>query len=208
LSAPGSRLQHYLAGRLLAHAQSVMPPGRAAWAHAMRNELGQFKSGREALRWAAGCVVAGYYERFRVMKIGTSTVSRAILVLEMLLCFAPLTWLCVFVVANLHRMQGDGLLGEGLLDLSLAALGPIGLIVAFRTIFLDRPSLNRFAALALCVIATWTLLAYSLHVLAAAGGSAGDWWREFVLIALLPAVGIAHLSYLGLHQSGNCRNTS
>jgi hypothetical protein len=102
----------------------------------------------------------------------------------------------------------DGLLGEGMMDLSLAALGPIGLIVAFRTIFLDRPSLNRVAALALCVIATWTLLAYSLHVLAAAGGSAGDWWREFVLIALLPAVGIAHLSYLGLHQSGNCRNTS
>lgn len=117
-------------------------------------------------------------------------ISRWILVLEMLCCFTPLTLLCIAVLANLGRMQGMA----GILALTVAAAGPIGLIVAFKVVLLNRPSLTKFAMAGLCILAAWTGLAYFLHILAE--GEPARAWREFVLIALLPALGIVHLLYL------------
>jgi hypothetical protein len=51
----------------------------------------------------------------------------------MLCCFTPLTLLCIAVLANLGRMQGKA----GMLALTVAAAGPIGLIVAFKVVVLN-----------------------------------------------------------------------
>jgi len=203
MSGTDSAFCRRIARHLAAHAKTVLPHGREEWAQAMRNEIEQLTGGGAALRWALGCVLTSYSERLRSMKIANPVVSRWVLALEMLVCFTPLTLLCLAVIANLGRMQG-----AGVLYLSVAAVGPIGLMVAFKTVVLNRPAINRFIAVALCIMATWTVLAYSLSILAHSGGSAGDWWREFVLIALLPALGIAHLVLLGLHQAGKYRHTS
>jgi hypothetical protein len=41
----------------------MLPPERLIWAQAMSNELDHIEGDFEALRWAAGCVVASYMER-------------------------------------------------------------------------------------------------------------------------------------------------
>jgi hypothetical protein len=181
---------------LATHAENVLPRVRADWAKAMCNEVHHISSNRAALTWALGCVFASYKERMRTMMIGSSRVSRWVLILEMLFCFTPLTLLCLAVLANLGRMQGQ----EGILALTVAAAGPIGLVVAFKIIVLKRPSLTKLATAALCVLAGWTVFAYSLQVIAE-GGPVHEWWRNFVLIALLPALGVAHLIYLASAES-------
>lgn len=127
---------------------------------------------------------------------GNPKISRWVLTLEMLCCFTPLTLLCLVVLANLGRIQG----AEGAFALTVAVAGPVGLIVAFKIVVLSRPILTRLAVAALCTLAAWVVLAYSLELLAE--GQAVGYWRDFVLIALLPAFGIAHLLYLASH-SGN-----
>jgi len=123
-------------------------------------------------------------------------ISRWVLIFEMLCCFTPLTWLCLAVLANLGRMDGK----MGLVSLTVAATGPIGLIVAFKLIVLNRRRLTKYAMAVLCILAAWTALAYSLQL--SAGSEPAQYWREFVLIALLPAVGVAHLIYLAKHPVG------
>jgi hypothetical protein len=156
----------------------------------MRNEVQHIPGNQAAVMWALGCVFASYLERMRTMVGSNLRISRWVLVLEMLCCFTPLTLLCVAVLANLGRMQG----AAGMLALTVAAAGPIGLVVAFKVVVLKRPSLTKFAMAALCILAAWTGLAYSLHILAE--GEPAHAWREFVLIALLPVLGIVHLVYL------------
>jgi hypothetical protein len=180
----------HVAVRLAGHAEKALPPCRADWAKAMRNEIHHISGNRAPLIWALGCVFASYRERVRAMIETNPRISRWVLVLEMLCCFTPLTLLCLATVANLGRMQGN----TGILALTVAATGPIGLIVAFKVVVLNRPSLTKLATAAVLILAAWTGLAYSLHILAE--GQLANAWREFVLIVLLPALGIFHLVYL------------
>jgi TRAP-type C4-dicarboxylate transport system permease small subunit len=156
----------------------------------MRNEVQHISNNHAALKWALGCVFASYRERLRTMIARNPRISRWVLVLEMLVCFTPLTWLCLATFANLSRMEGK----TGIVALTVAAAGPIGLVVAFKVVVLNRPSLTKLAMAALCILAAWTGLTYSLQLLAEP--EPASHWREFVLIALLPALGIAHLLYL------------
>ena len=55
---------------LMAHASRVLPPARAAWGEAMKNELGHIENDFEAVKWAAGCVAAGYLERSNERSFG------------------------------------------------------------------------------------------------------------------------------------------
>ncbi len=135
------------------------------------------------------------------MNADNPRISRWVLVLEMLFCFTPLTWLCLATFANLGRMEGT----TGMVALTVAAAGPIGLIVAFKVVVLNRPSLTKFAMAALCILAAWTGIAYALQILAEADPA--GLWREFVLIALLPALGIAHLLYLATHPANKLAAT-
>jgi hypothetical protein len=68
MTARASRLRR-VASALMAHAADVLPPARSPWADAMRHELHHIESDLEALTWAAGCVLASYVERSRVMDI-------------------------------------------------------------------------------------------------------------------------------------------
>lgn len=135
------------------------------------------------------------------MIMGNARVSRWVLAVEMLLCFAPLTLLCLAVFANLGRMEGK----QGILALTVAAAGPIGLVAAFKAVVLNRASLNKIAVAALCVLVAWTALAYSLQI-RADNAPVGEWWRDFVLIALLPVLGVAHLVYLATRSIKRASN--
>ncbi|HWU56833.1 MAG TPA: hypothetical protein VN175_15080 [Rhizomicrobium sp.] len=48
---------------LMRHAAYVMPSGGLDWGSAMQNEMQAIEDDRTALRWAIGCVIAGYNER-------------------------------------------------------------------------------------------------------------------------------------------------
>jgi hypothetical protein len=189
-----------LAVWLAAHAAQVLPLRRADWASAIRNEVHHITGNQAALRWAVGCVFASYFERMRTMIESTQRISRWVLVVEMLCFFTPLTLLCFAVLGNLNLMTGQ----EVILGLTGAAAGPAGLIIAFKIVVLNRPSLTKSAMTTLAILAVWTLFGYSLQLLSQ--GGVDHWWsfwREFVLIALLPAIGSAHLIYLASRSARN-----
>ncbi len=45
------------------YAGTILPPSRSPWAEAMKNELHHIENDSEAVRWAAGCVIASCIER-------------------------------------------------------------------------------------------------------------------------------------------------
>jgi len=49
------------------HAAQVMPQGEMGWGQAMQNECEAVENDQKALRWAVGCVFAGYWESSNAM---------------------------------------------------------------------------------------------------------------------------------------------
>lgn len=179
----------------LAHqSRRALPAHRAEWADAMRNELQYISSDFAALQWALGVLFASCLERIRVMNAESFRLPRWLLSLEMLLCFVPLTFFAAVLVVVLVR----GLMPPGFafLNLSAAAVGPVGLAVAFRMIVLGRIALGKGTIFALGLLAAWTVVAFSSLPIRG-NGPIGEWWREYILIALLPAAGAAHLMIIG-----------
>ena len=197
---PPSTFARRVAEQLAAHARNVMPRERGDWARAMRNEIEHVPHDRQALLWAIGCVVASYLERSRTMEVGTFRISRLVLAVEALVCFFPLTWM----FGALASRGAYGFTGPLPMDawfftmLSVAAIGPIGLVVAFKSAVLGRPRLSGVAETVLCVSAAWTFLAYGGQLLGR------EWYPDrvfdalglFVMFALLPVLGAAHLVYV------------
>jgi hypothetical protein len=70
-----------LASRLMAHAAGVLPAARSSWGEAMQRELDHIDGDVEAFTWAAGCVLASYVERSRVMPLMANRYVRLVLVL-------------------------------------------------------------------------------------------------------------------------------
>jgi hypothetical protein len=190
----GSDLLRRIACRLIRHAASALPPGRDHWAEAMAAELDHIPKSAAALQWALGCVLASYSERMRTMTTIRPPVSRWVLLVEMLAFFSFPTLGLFAVLANLATISGLDVVWL----VSVATLGPIGLAVSFKAIVLNRPSLSKLFTWALAVLAAWTVVAYLLYMLSRSGGTwtSLDWWRGYILIALLPALGTAHLIYL------------
>jgi hypothetical protein len=62
VSTPAPLLRR-VALALSVHAGKMLPPERLTWAQAMSSELDHIEGDFEALRWALGCVFAGYMER-------------------------------------------------------------------------------------------------------------------------------------------------
>ena len=79
------------------------------------------------------------------MNVGTFRISRLVLALETLVCFFPHTWM----FGALASRGVYGFAGPLPLDawfftmLSVAAIGPIGLVIAFKSAVLGRPGLSR-----------------------------------------------------------------
>jgi hypothetical protein len=128
-------------------------------------------------------------ERIYAMPRSLTNLPRWILSLEMALCLLPLTGLFIAVLAM--TASGRMPLQYGILAGSGALLGPIGVALAARIVFVSGAAVGRTMKAVVLLLAAWTVLAYSaqiMHGTAFAGG-----WREFVLLALLPSWAVVHL---------------
>ncbi len=122
------------------------------------------------------------------------SLPRSLVILEMVVCFLPLT---VLFSAVLQRgLHGGFDRGEAVLYISASMLGPLGFAAALRSIFSKSAAVSRAAIVALCVLAAWTLAVYSLQMLTFGQSRLSDWWREFVLIAVLPVLAVLHLAFI------------
>jgi hypothetical protein len=183
---------------LAKHAAKASPKERADWAQAMINELDYLPPDMSAVGWALGCIFVCYTERIRTMIRSLESLPRWVLVLEMLVCFLPLTLLFSAVV--LTGLHGGFTLPAGLLYCSGTVLGPLGLVAALRSIFFKSGGMSRAIIVALCLLAAWTLAAYSAQILTFGQSHLSDWWREFVIIAVLPTLAVIHLVFINSHR--------
>jgi uncharacterized membrane protein len=151
-------------------------------------------SASAAIRWAIGCILAGYIERMRTMNHPIGHVARWVLRFEMLICFVPVTVLFVGVI--LSAMRGAWSSPTSLLYASATLIGPIGLVISFKSLVLKQ-SIGRMTSTALCLFAAWTFVSYLALVLKYQSSRPSDWWQVFVLIAFLPALAVAHLAFIG-----------
>jgi uncharacterized membrane protein YhdT len=126
-----------------------------------------------------------------------TNLPRWLLSLEMAVCLVPLTWLFIAVFAMMAR--GRMSLEYGVLAGSATLLGPVGLAVAMRIVFATGGSVGCATTTILALLAAWTVLAYSGQVLHN-GTPFSGWWREFVLIALLPSWAVVHLSQINAER--------
>jgi hypothetical protein len=188
-----------VARELVKHAATISPKERADWARAMINELDYLPPDMSAVGWALGCIFVSYSERIRAMIRSLESLPRWVLALEMLVCFLPLTLLFAAVVVR--GLHGGFTLHTSLLYGSGAVLGPLGLLAALRSIFFKSRGLSRATIAALCLLAAWTLAAYSAQILTFGQSHLSDWWREFVLIAVLPALAVIHLAFIHSNSS-------
>ena len=179
-----------LARLLLKHAAWVAPPDRKDWSAAMANELEYIPSGRSALQWALACAWVSYTERIQIMTRSATNLPRWLLTAEMAICLVPLTFLFAAVLTSVA--SGRMPVGDGLLYGSVALAGPAGMVMALLTLFFRKKPRSRAINTVLALLAAWTLVAYTGEVLHN-GAPVSQWWREFVLIALLPALALVHL---------------
>jgi hypothetical protein len=98
-------LRRRIANILMGHAAYVMPFRKMDWGKAMQNELEAIDDDRVALRWAFGCVIAGYSERLNALLqawYARSALACLIALLALREFFAPLL---IFA----YRMKYPGL---------------------------------------------------------------------------------------------------
>lgn len=82
MTMTGPSFLRRLAERLTDHAGRMLPKDRAGrddWASAMRGELEGIEDDGAALRWAMGCLYAGYAERIAAAAFFDTVVMRALL---------------------------------------------------------------------------------------------------------------------------------
>ena len=149
---------------LMNHAGRVLPAARLRWAEAMKNEFHHIESAGEALKWAAGCVLASYLERSRLATVLNTWYARVFLTLLLLgealnMLFAPV----LTAAYHLHYLRVAAFLGgftpgddyRRLIPLMNAAPWMHGFWVAASVLFLasawqvvrkNRSALPLFAA--------------------------------------------------------------
>jgi hypothetical protein len=158
----------------------------------MAAELAYMPDEKAALKWAFGCVLASYSERIQAVTTVRPGLSRWVLCVEMTCFFAiPALGFVTELTPPYYAPWR-----EIVFILSIALLGPVGLVVAFKTVVLNRPALPAPGSWALGMLAAWALLADLMYLLARGGATDLDWWRGYILVALLPALAAAHLIYL------------
>ena len=183
----------------------------------MRSEFEHIRDERRAFLWALGCVLTGIKERTASMIKGNLEISRWLLAPEMLLCFAPLTWLWLDAIdgsSGLTRLNaaaihhdflsvpgGTAFLVTLIAGAALATSGPLGLFAGLRMVVLGRPLKNaglRVALMAAPILYGAMTLLFRLNAMGVAAfdvaaADAFDFWSGIVLLSLLPALGAAHL---------------
>jgi len=195
---------------LLAAARRVLPRERGQWGDAMKAELFHL-SPAAARRWAFGCLVAAIKQRFSPMQTGTFRINRWIMLIEVLGCFGFATlayYEFIFGPSGLVRLNGEiidkvflnspgGTYILGLwFGFAIGGLvGPIGLWFGLRYVLLNRALTRRVG-----------IVLVAAPILQSVGGAVSAIWMDtgdystslgiFVLLTVLPIVGILHLMYL------------
>jgi hypothetical protein len=181
---------------LTAHAARILPPERREWSQAMIAEVDHLPSAGAAIRWAIGCIFAGYIERMRSMNHPIGHVARWVLSLEMLICFVPVTVL--FVGVTLSAERGVWPLTTSLRYGSATLIGPIGLVISVLVLVLKR-TIGRMTSTALHLLAAWTAVSYLSLALSNGASLLADRWqifKIFVLVAVLPTLAVVHLTFI------------
>lgn len=181
------------------------------WARAMRAEL-EHVDKTDRAGWAFGCLIAAIHQRLVSMQNGTLRISRSVLLLEMILCFLPLTlgWLdAVFGSFGVRHLNSnviekhflDTPLNTSTLGMMIGAavigcVGPVGLFLSLRAVTTGTGLHNRRLGIAMIAgIAAYATASLILRLVVGPGAYAAD--ASFILLMmLLPAIGIAHLMYL------------
>lgn len=182
------------------------------WANAMRAELEHVPKGNR-LSWGIGCLFSAVQWRFESMRTGTLKVSRGILLIELLACFLPITlgwWDAAFGGSGLLKLNASVIqehflgqpLGTGILAMMaggavVGLVGPIGLFLSSRAVITGAGLRNRALGFAMMTgVAAFAVASIALRLLAGPGAYAAT--PSFIfLVCVLPAIGIAHLMYLG-----------
>ncbi len=148
---------------------------------------------------------------------GDLKISRWLLAPEMLLCFAPLTWLWLDAIDGSSRLTrlnaasihhdflsvpgGTAFLITLIVGAALATIGPLGLFAGLRLVVTGRPLKNaglRIALLAAPMLYGAMTLVFRLSEMGVAAfdfaaADAFDFWSGIVLLSVLPALGAAHV---------------
>jgi hypothetical protein len=181
-----------IATRVARHALRILPAQYSAWGDAMLAETESIDEDDAALAWAVGCLVASYRKRIESMSSGIPKVARWILSVEMLICFSPLT---LMFVALLSRGT-IGFAGPLPFDawyvsmLFAALIGPLGLCCALFVVVMRRARIARALVYVMFASGAWALLGFLGSM---AGPHWGEHWRDFVMLGVLPILGLAHL---------------
>lgn len=176
------------AGLLLRHAAWASPRSRKHWFQAMAHEMDHIPGDTSALAWALGSIFVSYLERVDDMIRPSMSPPPWLLCLEMGVCLGPLAWLFTSALA----MTGRGVMPLDFgIPLILAALpGPLGLLLALRTVLFKGSPVGRTTTIVLTLLAGWSVLEYTGQIVEGAFLSS---WRDYVLMALLPPLAVAHL---------------
>jgi hypothetical protein len=154
----------------------------------MASEMDHIPDDASAFWWALGSTFVSYLERVDNMIRSSMNLPRWLLCLEMAVCLGPLAWLFAAVLT----MTGRGVmpLDYGIPLTSAALLGPLGLVLALRTVLFAKSSVGHAITAILAVLAAWTVLEYTGQLFQGAFLST---WRDYVLMAILPPLAVAHL---------------
>lgn len=181
------------------------------WLRAMHAELAHVPAD-ERLMWSLGCVMAALKRRFQTMRTGNLQISRGLLFLELLVCFAPITlgwWDAVFGPSGVLGLNQSIVqehfsatpLSRVILGMMIGAaviglIGPIGLLLASRAVVTGAGLRSRTLGIAMIAgIALYIAASILLRMLFGPGAYAAT-LSFIVLIGALPALGTAHLMYL------------
>lgn len=200
---------------LLALAERVAPTERREWAQAMRAEAAYLPESAR-VRWAFGCLVAAIKQRFTPMQTGSLRINPWIMVVESLVCFAPMLlvwWRLSFwdpgvlthdlapferYLVGVLRMPDARTVIWMLYGYAVCSLvGPVGLFLGLRYALLRRGLRNRLLGYGLIAAAIAMSLSGALNNFWV---GKGDLWERIPLVmmfTILPAAGILHLMYLG-----------
>jgi hypothetical protein len=200
----------------------LMPDRHSEWSRAMNLELEHIRESERA-QWAFGCLIAALRQRFTPVRTDSLRISPWVLLLELTLCFVPITYAWIDTVMGtsgiihlnsdiISRFFLDSPLNTAVLAMMISGAivgiaGPIGLFLALRAIATGEGLRRRMPGLVLIsTIAAYGIASIALRLIAGPGAYAAD-LAFFVLVVALPILGIAHLMHWTRPKNQNLATT-
>lgn len=97
-----------LALLLIRHAATVMPSSRRDWTAAMRAEVSALEDPRQALAFAAGCVLTAYQQRISPMRIALAVGRFGVTIVTLLTAGVHIAFL-LYWLAIIHDLKTHGM---------------------------------------------------------------------------------------------------